>query len=63
MYFDSLFFFSDDSETKLYSSLPLNCPNEDGVDEKRWGRVKHLADVKLSDKEKIDTALNGKETG
>jgi hypothetical protein len=57
MYFDSLFFFSDDSETKLYSSLPLNCPNEDGVDEKRWGRVKHLADVKLSDKEKIDTEI------
>jgi hypothetical protein len=60
-YFDALFFFSDNSETKLYSSIPLNFPNENGFDEKRWGGVKHLEDVNLSDRDKIDKEISNLE--
>lgn len=55
------FFFSDNSEIKLYSSMPLNFPNEDGIDEKRWGGVKHLEDVNLSDRDKIDKEISNLE--
>lgn len=61
VYFDSLFFFSDNSEIKLYSSMPLNFPNEDGIDEKRCGGVKHLEDVNLSDRDKIDKEISNLE--
>ena len=47
-YFDSLFFFAQDSENKLYTSLPLNIPNEERIDEKSWGGVRLLADSNLS---------------
>jgi hypothetical protein len=61
MYFDALFFFTYPSETKLYSSSPLNIPNEKRIDEKRWRGIKHLADVNLSDKDKIDKEIAGLE--
>jgi hypothetical protein len=61
MYFDSLFFFTYPSGTKLYSSSPLNIPNERRIDEKRWRGLKHLVDVNLSDKDKIDKEIVGLE--
>ena len=60
MYFDSLFFFTSDSEIKLYSSSPMNIPNKVGMDEKQWRQVKHL-NVKLADKNKIDEEISNLE--
>ena len=57
LYFDSLYFITDNSETKLYSSFPLNIPNKEEIDEKRWRGIRHLEDTDLSDKEKIDKEI------
>lgn len=60
-YLDSLSFFTYESGTQLWSSSPLNIPNNEGFDEKRWRGVKHLANVNLADKNKIDEEISNLE--
>jgi hypothetical protein len=60
-YLDSLSFFTYESGTQLWSSSPLNIPNKEGFDEKRWRGVKHLANVNLADKNKIDKEISNLE--
>lgn len=58
-YFDSLFFFKEDSENKLWSSSPQNIPNEERIDEKNWRGVRHLVDTDLSHIYEIDKEIAG----
>jgi hypothetical protein len=60
-YLDALSFFTYESGTQLWSSSPLNIPNKAGFDEKRWQGVKHLANVNLADKNKIDKEISNLE--
>jgi hypothetical protein len=60
-YFDSLFFFTYESWTELWSSSPLGIPNREGFDEKKWRGVKQLVNVNLADKDKIDEEISSLE--